>query len=258
MSDSPATGTAASTSTAKRTSEDHAASANAIRPPRADRHSRWTGHPAGSSGCDRLLRPIESTAVRLPILLALALVPAGGSAKGRASRAQRSHEVRREVKRQRPPPTLVLESVDLDAAQAVARVGGVSRAPAARMFSFHDVRDRHFIALEAGCEPEVSEVDTLRCRLELPRPYLKSQVLGMTLKVRGREISADGAEVVAKFALPPAGGAAASREPPAPRAAVARSDGQIPLPAPLPPASSRAPTPVPVEPSEDEEEEPTE
>jgi hypothetical protein len=95
------------------------------------------------------------------------------------------------------PITLKLESVSQQGLQVVALVGGVTRAPESRLFAFHTDEDRHFIALDARCEPSGP---LLRCTLKLPQPYLKGHIVGMTAHLRGREIEADPREVQALFA----------------------------------------------------------
>lgn len=95
------------------------------------------------------------------------------------------------------PITLKLESVTQQGLQAIAVVGGVTRAPESRLFNFHTAEDRHFIALDARCEAAGL---LLRCTLKLPRPYLKGHIVGMTAHLRGREVEADPREVEALFA----------------------------------------------------------
>lgn len=78
----------------------------------------------------------------------------GGGEKGKGEKAKAmAMAMGRELVRPKGPPSLVLEWVDMDAGRAGVRVGGVAKAPHARLFAFHDERDRHFIALEAHCEP---------------------------------------------------------------------------------------------------------
>lgn len=96
-------------------------------------------------------------------------------------------------------PTLVLESVDLPNAKAIAWVTGVSRPPDARMFTLHDARDRHYMALGARCAETLSE-GQFRCELELPRFYLKQKIVGLTVHIHHEEIRADAARVATEFA----------------------------------------------------------
>lgn len=204
------------------------------------------------------LRPLRTPRTRStlrfaaprPLRIALALllvVLAGAAAEGKSrdrGKKGRSREVEREPK---SPPSLALESLDLGAARAVVIVGGASRAPDARLFVFHDAKERHFVALYAACDdaskveereqdvvpaPEAPEsialrkvpdpsvpvsdpplpaVDVavapsvpvrfevaipegaLRCRLDVPRPYLRSHVVGLTLRLRGKEVALESA-----------------------------------------------------------------
>lgn len=124
-------------------------------------------------------------------------------AKKRKRRRRQPAELRGFKTRHEPKvegtPTLALESVDLVHGKATAWVGGVLQAPAARMFVFHDDRERHFIALNARCQPtpppsaEAASDGTepgQRCQLDLPPPFLRSDVIGFTVHIRGREIAA--------------------------------------------------------------------
>ncbi len=96
------------------------------------------------------------------------------------------------------PITLAIESVDPAAAKVVVRVAGVTRSPGARFFTFHDDRDRHFIALEAACE---AAPPAIRCTLDYPPAYLSAHVRGLTLRAGGREVAAPVEEVEARFAV---------------------------------------------------------
>jgi len=98
------------------------------------------------------------------------------------------------------PPSLTLESVDREAGRVEVLVGGVGRAPDARLFVFHDDRDRHVIAVSAHCVPAAEK---LRCTLELPRPYSSATIVNLTVDLHGREIAAPQPDVIAKFAAAP-------------------------------------------------------
>jgi hypothetical protein len=95
------------------------------------------------------------------------------------------------------PITLTVESVDRAAAKVVVRIGGVARAPEARLFTFHDDRQRHFIALSAACEAAPAEPAeagkkaapaTVKCALGYPPPYLTAHVRGLSLHLGERDI----------------------------------------------------------------------
>lgn len=175
--------------------------------------------------------------IRLALLLAslaLASMPATAGAKDKEkSRKERERDSKkkkdREPERPRVPPSLQLESLDLRTARAVAIVGGATRAPDSRLFAFHDDRERHFIALNAECEPakvarpatttgdgdkregEAAPAtdDGMRCELELPRDYVRrGNWVKFTVRVSGREVEADPEALKAVFerarkALPP-------------------------------------------------------
>ena len=86
------------------------------------------------------------------------------------------------------PPTMIIEAVDLDGARAVVRLSGIRHEPAARHFTLHDDRDRHFIALESRCLVEGVEI---HCEIGLPPGYLKhGHVQGFTVNADGRDIAA--------------------------------------------------------------------
>ena len=171
--------------------------------------------------------------------LALAFAPASALAKEKekSSKKERERESKkdkksdkkkdREPERPKTPPSLALQSLDLTTSRAVALVGGVTKAPDSRLFSFHDDRDRHFIALNADCEAvkagapvegveaigtvgSVGAVgEAMRCDLELPRDYARRGAWQkFTVRVSGREVTADPEVVKAVFekaraALPP-------------------------------------------------------
>ena len=96
------------------------------------------------------------------------------------------------------PVACNLLSVDLDEAKAEVLISGVVHEPEARLFVFHDNRDRHYIALDAHCEKTPD--NKMKCALELPRPYLRAKVTGITFQVRqNKEVELDGKQVEAIF-----------------------------------------------------------
>ncbi len=127
------------------------------------------------------------------------------------------------------PPSLALESVDRETGRVEVLVGGLGRAPAARLFVFHDDRERKFIATGARCAPSPADGGRLRCTLELPRPYAAATVTALTLQLGSREVAAPPDDVIAKFAaapLPSSIGHSPSTHAPAPV--------PVPVPAPVP------------------------
>jgi len=127
--------------------------------------------------------------ILLAIVLLLCLVTAA-DARRRKRRSQRAKKV---LENASGPVLVKLESVDVNAGRGVVLVGGVAREPGARLFTFHDDKDRHFIALDASCV--AAGPSTMRCTLALPRPYLRGHIVAMTAHLKGREVEADGAEV---------------------------------------------------------------
>jgi hypothetical protein len=103
-------------------------------------------------------------------------------------------------------------------------LSGLSRAPAANLFTFTDVRGRHFVAMSASCEPAVEGVRA--CKLEIPDGYQNHVVTTLTLHVRtlkSRTIAAPPDEVAAAWAAAvtapgaqPGPAAGAAQAPPAP------------------------------------------
>ena len=159
----------------------------------------------------------------LPALFAVLLSAGVAFAKDKpssSSKKSREHEHEKSQKSSKSPPSVSLESVDLKTSKAVVRVGGVSKPPDARLFSFHDDRSRHFIALYARCEPAPTRTvisaegpdavksethneksdDEFLCELDLPRPYLRANVRGMTVHLHSKEVVADEAEVTTRWA----------------------------------------------------------
>lgn len=160
----------------------------------------------------------------LTVVLALTFT-VGASARRKKKKKRRGPPPQRKVlEKAEGPATLVIESVDIGPswAKAVVIVGGWTREPPARVFTFHDDKDRHFIALGSRCEPAPP---AMRCTLELPRPYLKARVLGATVHLRGREVEADPAAVEAVFTE--AQRKAASEVQPAPAPAMPPGDGGV-------------------------------
>jgi hypothetical protein len=129
----------------------------------------------------------------------------------------------------KPHGPLALEVLSVDAAQSRVTVAlsGVDRAPPARLFVFHDDRDRHFIALDVHCEAAEQK---LRCALDYPRPYLDANVRKVTVHLHGREIAAPEEQVVAAFAAARSAPAAAAAAP-ATAAAPPKSAPAAPPPA---------------------------
>lgn len=93
-------------------------------------------------------------------------------------------------------PALLVWSADLAASRVTVVLGGVDRPPEARLFVFHDDRDRNFIALDAHCKAGLKKVV---CDLDYPRPYLGAKVLTLTAKLHGRQVAANEAELAAVF-----------------------------------------------------------
>ncbi|MSP60612.1 MAG: hypothetical protein EXR72_09785 [Myxococcales bacterium] len=149
---------------------------------------------------------------RTLLLLALAALIAS-PASGKKKKKRRAPPQKALVKPQ-GSPALILESLDLATAQAVVLVAGVAHAPDARLFTFHDQRDRHFIALAARCEPAGRAI---RCVLDLPKPYLAAPLQGFTLKLRRGEIVAPPDQVASLFAAAQQAAATAPPRPPDPR-----------------------------------------
>lgn len=148
------------------------------------------------------------------VLLLPLLIAAGSPLVGGPALAKAKAKARAKVTMEREPaspPSVLLESIDLGAGKAVVRVGGASQAPEARHFVFHDQRERHFVALLAACDELVASAlheaesgqpiatfdPVFRCTLDLPRPYLKARLLGLTVRLRGRDVAADEHDVEA-------------------------------------------------------------
>lgn len=242
----------------------------------------------------------------------IAAVTSVADGKSRDKGRKRSREVEREPK---SPPSLALEQLDLPAARAVVIVGGATKAPDARLFVFHDDRERHFVALYAACDDvakaEVSEPavlpapeapesiaprkvpdptipqsepplppsseshaapaappltfpvaipeGALRCRLDVPRPYLRAHVVGLTLRLRGKEVALDPAMFEAAWASAQKAARLPSTPPAVPMTSVqfgapCEDPGFV---APPPGATPAAPNATDEEEVEESEEDPT-
>ncbi len=78
---------------------------------------------------------------------------------------------------------LHLKSIDAEHRAANVEVTGASRAPAANLFTFTDVRERHFVAMTARCDDPVAE--RRACRLEIPAGYEKHPLASLVLHLHG-------------------------------------------------------------------------
>ena len=145
------------------------------------------------------------------------------SAPKRHKRRAAAPLAKRLLERAEGPVALTLESVDLVESAVVVTITGVTRAIDARFFTFHDDRDRHFIALDARCEAAIAPLDSddqdeaapkprahsahapaqrhdlIRCTLAFPSPYALAHVRALTVRIGQREIPAPDAEVIARF-----------------------------------------------------------
>lgn len=127
------------------------------------------------------------------ILLAIVVCLCVAGIAGAKKRRHRKPPAKKVLETASGPLTLRLETVDIDSARAVVLVTGVAREPEARLFTLHDDKDRHFIALDAKCE--AAGPSTMRCTLGLPRPYLRGRIVAMTVHLKNREVEAPAAEV---------------------------------------------------------------
>jgi hypothetical protein len=178
----------------------------------------------------------------LALLLALAAPAAASSHHHSTPRAKKLLD--------KSHGSLALEVVAVDAAQSrvTVTVSGVDRAPAARLFVFHDDKDRHFIALDVHCEAAEQRI---RCVLDYPPPYIDANVQKVTVHLHGREIAAPEEQVKAAFAAaraPAAAAAAPSKGPPASAAAPKSAPASAAAPSKGPPASAAAPKSAPAAP----------
>ena len=182
-------------------------------------------------------------------LLASAQAAGKPSRDRERTRAQSRREKSKSEREREPqgPPSLALQSLDFDVAKAVVRVGGAGKAPDARLFVFHDDQERHFVALFAACEEAVARLHdgakvadgsapstatptpsgskdsgdgALVCELDVPRPYLRAHVVGLSVRLRGRDVAADEHVVAEQWARAQAAMALPSTPPAVPMTSV--------------------------------------
>ena len=97
-----------------------------------------------------------------------------------------------------------LRSVDAARREAIVEIVGVSRPPAPNLFTFTDVRERHFVAMTIHCdEPDEGK---RTCRLELPAGYEKQPLASLVMHVgglKGRTVAVALEEIEAAKNAPP-------------------------------------------------------
>src|SRR5262245_48005315 len=89
-----------------------------------------------------------------------------------------------------------LRALDLKKREAVVEVTGVSRVPAANLFTFTDARERHFVAMSVRCDE--AQAEARLCRLEIPAGYEKHELVSLGLhahSLKGRVIEVPREEV---------------------------------------------------------------
>jgi hypothetical protein len=142
-------------------------------------------------------------------------------------------------------PAMHVRSIDLPRRYVLIELTGISRPPAPNLYTFTDVRDRHYVALNVSCEKPFPS-GTMVCELQIPDGYERHQLAQLELHLGGlhsRTIAAPAAEIAAAWAA----GMTAQREP-------SPSPSPSPLPKPMPrpsprpspkPAAKPAPSPSP-------------
>ena len=99
-------------------------------------------------------------------------------------------------------PSLHVRSIDLPRRYVLIEIAGVSRPPAPNLFTFTDERDRHFVALNASCDPPFPS-GTRACELQIPDGYERHKLAGLELHLgglHGRTIAAPRGEIAAAWA----------------------------------------------------------
>ena len=152
-------------------------------------------------------------------------------------------------------PAMHVRSIDLARRYVLIELTGISRPPAPNLYTFTDVRDRHYVALNVSCEKPFPS-GTMVCELQIPDGYERHQLAQLELHLGGlhsRTIAAPAAEIAAAWAA----GLATQREPspspsPSPRPSPRPSPHPSPRPSPHPsphpspkPAAKPAPSPSP-------------
>jgi hypothetical protein len=137
-------------------------------------------------------------------------------------------------------PGLHLRSIDLVKRYAMVELSGVSRAPAPNLFIFTDDRERHYVAMNASCDPPFPSGARV-CELEIPAGYERHKLVSLELHLGGlhsRTIAAPESEVAAAWA------AAEAARPNTTETPLAPSPRPSPRPSPSPsprPGARRAP-----------------
>ena len=130
-------------------------------------------------------------------------------------------------------PALHVRSIDLARRYVLVELSGISRPPAPNLYTFTDVRDRHYVALNVSCEPPSG---TMMCQLQIPDGYERHKLAQLELHLGGlhsRTIAAPSAEIAAAWAA----ALAAPLEPspsPSPKPSPRPSPKPTPRPSPSP------------------------
>jgi hypothetical protein len=105
---------------------------------------------------------------------------------------------------------LHLRALDAARRQADVDLLGASRVPAPNLFTFTDVRDRHFVAVSVHCD-EPTQEGVRACRLEIPAGYETHKLRALVLHVgglHGRVVAVPDEEIASAQSAPaPDGGA---------------------------------------------------
>lgn len=136
-------------------------------------------------------------------------------------------------------PALALRALDLERRRVIIEVAGLRRSPEPNLFTFTDVRGRHYIAVAAVCDPPFPS-GTRVCELEIPRGYERHKLVSLELHLRslhGRTVAAPAAEVASSWAY----ATAAARQPAA--ASGSPADAMAPRPGIVDGGSDGAATP---------------
>ena len=129
---------------------------------------------------------------RLAAIVVVVLLGAAASAKPPASKKPTKHAA----------PALHLRSIDLVKRYVRVELTGVSRAPAPNLFTFTDERERHYVAMNASCDPPFPSGARV-CELEIPQGYERHKLIAVDLHLGGlhsRTIAAPESEVAAAWA----------------------------------------------------------
>jgi hypothetical protein len=126
-------------------------------------------------------------------------------------------------------PSISVRSIDLTRRYILLELHGIKKSPAPNLYRLTDVRGRHYVALNASCDPPFPSGARM-CELQIPDGYERHRLVKLELhlgSLKAKLIAANDADVAAAWSA----AEAALKEPPK---QPAPSPSPTPSPSPRP------------------------